>query len=290
MTYATIQTIEPIFTLLDFENVRGASAYYVVLIEEYPTPFERIKELSKTLLKKDITPNKLKKGREELLERGFIAQTILGSGPEMYIPVNPEVIWRENKPMLAGLFTTEQLEDRRKYINDLRDKYKKNFGPYGFTSRPDITLRYGKDWFFRTLISNVTETKKLAMMVGGLGSFMSPYSEYYERMLGGELKIQALFQNEDRKRIEKAQEMKQKYKDKIEIKFTPIKHGTSRRVLFDDRIAIDARKILSITKNDSEPSYIGTIYSQKDIVKYLITNFEEAWKRAGRDIMEYGAS
>lgn len=118
MTLTRIQAFEPIFTKLNFEHPRSAAAYYVCLIEDFPTNFQSIKEKARSIYYKEITPNKLQIGRRELLNNGFIAQVVLRDqmpepkkklkikgklekfGSEAYLPVSPLLAWDLNKDIL----------------------------------------------------------------------------------------------------------------------------------------------------------------------------------------------
>ena len=97
--YEIIRTFSPIFRGLNFENPRAAAVYYVNLIINFPTNLQSILNEAQTIYGNEINRQALYAGRQELLKKGIIARTYFTEDAdvdfdrEMYLPVNPEIIW-----------------------------------------------------------------------------------------------------------------------------------------------------------------------------------------------------
>ncbi len=83
-----------------------------------------------------------------------------------------------------------------------------------------------------------------------------------------------LFDDKNKEILEIARKAKEKYPEKIDFMYTLINHWTSRVAIYDN-MAIDIKKLLPT--NRKEPSYIGTIYLQKDCIECAKTNFYADW-------------
>ncbi len=282
----------------NFADPLSSAAYYVLLIENFPTSFSNI---CTKVNKFNIKPNRLVEGRNELLAKGFIAEidrvnvpSLCDFGREMYLPVNPSLIWQEYKERfnLSMVMEENEINNTEKKIGQLTLKYEQNFGETGLIAKNgSISVYYSGRWILFTLINNLKDTNKLDLMLSGLESFDLPFRRYYEKMLCRGLAIRVLFDpsrvNDKIRhnviRLRNLQCPKQEGRDTItpnlKIKKTPVESVSSRRVIHDN-FAIDGRKLLETAENNmNHPSYYsGTIYFDKDPIDYLTRNFESAWK------------
>lgn len=156
------------------------------------------------------------------------------------------------------------------------------------------------------------------MMLGALGSFDLPHIGYYKRMLTQGMTVRVLYDPNSNDQMLKAVRMlydanpadqmikseKLKYKEqkvitdqrlknikklqedypaRIRVRCTPVAHATSRRIIcYNDKepyLAIDARKVLSLDSRESS-YYIGTIYLQRELIKFIEENFITAWEHS----------
>jgi hypothetical protein len=296
MVVATISLFEHLLNKIGFKHAREAAVYYTLLVEMFPTKFDKIKEYQKPSF--GITPNKLRAGRDELLEKGLIAQVICaddldqGFDREAFLPANPPLVWDKWKSLLLDnkekksepkILTSEDIAIGETGIIKLNEQFEKKFRKYGVgTGRGSITIRYSGQWLLFTIINNIHHNKKLDLMLHGLGSFDSPLVNDYHDLLQSGLKLRALFDHLDKtkkSRLDAAIELCKLYPRNIDIRFSSITNATSRRVVLNN-MAIDSRKLLSA---DLEPMYIGTIYLQHNLIDYLSRNFESAWEN-GKNI------
>ena len=85
------------------------------------------------------------------------------------------------------------------------------------------------------------------MLLGTLGSFETPYIKYYEDMLKKGLKTKIICDptanKEVDRRINNIMILKEKYKENIDIRASPLSHGTSRLMIYDN-MAIDGKKLI----------------------------------------------
>ena len=99
--YEIIRTFSPIFRGLNFENPRAAAIYYVNLIINFPTSLQGILNEAQSIYGNEVNRQALHTGRQELLKNGFIGRTYFTEDAdvdfdrEMYLPVNPELIWKK---------------------------------------------------------------------------------------------------------------------------------------------------------------------------------------------------
>lgn len=303
--YPLIQSFSSIFSLLKFDNPKGAAAYYVLLnCIKYPCHFKDISKLLITLSDRDASKiGRLRAGRDELLNKGIIAKEIskgiitekiekvtkkiektgkidFGSTKrEEYLPICPLTIWRENKSGLDGLgFKDPEIETAEARVKNLTTSFHNNFYNNGLGIKSgSITILYTKDWILNKIIHVMQNSKVLSMMLSGLGTFEGTQRIFYETMLKRGLIIRAIFdRNENFKgRIEIIKKLRHDREDQFQIRFSPIKYATSRRITLEN-IAIDARKLLII--NAPTSYYIGTAYLEMEDVSYLRSLFESTWK------------
>ena len=296
-----INVFESIFRRLYFEYPRDAAAYYVSLVtSEFPSTLKSIS------LEASTTYPLLLRGRMELLEKGYVAkmlnlndETVPAKKGELYLPVNPVLIWEDLQIEQAHAFDEEEIKRRNKLVKEIGKSYTQNFKDYGLGSLgKNVTIYYSGRWFFYTLINNLNQNHHLDMMIGRLGSFREPYMTFYRRMFqeykGLKLRILYNFpiaratkedQDKMQKSLEALKRLKEEYPDNIDFMASQVPHATSRRLIFshgDGRpyMAVDARKLLSTERE--EPSYVGTIYFDDAAMSELKYNYEDAWNNTIR--------
>ena len=317
MTYYTIQSFEPIFSKLGFTHPRSSAAYYVILIQqEFPIEFEDIKNRAKDLYGYDITPNRLRQGRDELLKYGFIAQVISTDpitikekmfGREAYLPVNPSLVWELNKNKLVTesepktpLFLDSDMAEMHRRVDGLQSRFREKYKKNGLAiDKGSVTARYGKPWVLYTLINNSDENSVLSLMLSGLGSFSQDYVRFHIKMLELGARINVIYQTPENTGLDAVKSVQKEFPNKINIRFFSLDPVTSRRALIGDKLAIDGRKIVSdkanendaskkskskrknsklnLKTNEDDPSYIGTVYLEKKIINKLRKYFNYIW-------------
>jgi len=239
---------------------------------------------------------------------------------EPFLPVNPEIIWEENLDRLRAYWKQpEEMAFRSEKIKDLYKHYLKNFKKYGFgTERGSITTLYNGVWITHALLNNIKYNKKLDMMLGALGSFDLPHIEYYKKMLKQGMTVRVLYDPNSNdqmlkavrmlydanptdqmvkseklkykeqkaiteQRLKNIKKLQEDYPERIKVRCTPVTHATSRRIIcYNDKepyLAIDARKVLNLDSRESS-YYIGTIYLQKELIKFVEENFITAWEHS----------
>lgn len=283
-----IQGFSALFAHLSGEKLKsplGATAYYTLLIKNFPTNFKAITRDARKAMGEAINASKLKTGREELLERGFIAKVLPVHGNvdfnrEMYLPISPEFIWQDNVPGLIDVVSTEGIAQRFELIKALQDIYKSNFGKYGVKIEDGcITVFHSSQWLLYFLAHNVGYNKNISMLLGTLGSFQEPYIRYYKIMLKAGLNTRIICDQaakETIKGIKNINKLKKDYPNTIQIKATPIPYGTSRRMIYDN-LAVDGKKLMA---NEGDLSYISTIYAQEELIARMRNVFEAAFRES----------
>jgi hypothetical protein len=297
MTQELISIFESSFRRLYFENSTEAAAYYSLLVKDFPSTLKSMALNSKS------SYLRLVRGRSELLKRGYIAKIIdldeeiksEFKNRELYLPVNPALIWEELEIEQLRAFDEDEMKLKSQKIANFESDFQANFGKFGVgIAEGNISVHYGGLWFFYTLINNLKEDHRLKLMIGRLGSFRTPYIEFYKKMFekySGNVHLQMIYnfprsgmpgENENSsERLKNLDDLSANYPGKILYIPSKVPHATSRRIIFEHSdgkpyMAIDARKILPLTRVD--PSYTGTIYFQDDALRELKYNFEEAWK------------
>lgn len=279
-----INTYTYLFREYGFNRPSGAASYYALLIDKFPTPFAAIENEYINLFQDDARPFDVRQGKLELYEKGFVARVLFNDSKadlenEQLIPVHPKRIWEEMRPQISQNNPLLNIQVLDNQVDILTEKFRK-FGDLGiYIDNGSLTLMYGKRWFYEFLVNNLDGISNLYIMLSALGSFEEPHLEYYRKMLKNRsLKIQALYDEKALKdnKTETLNIFKllEDYSDQFFLKFTPITHVTSRRVL-SNKFAIDARKLLPDNRPDT--TYIGTIYLQKDVIQFLENNFKSSW-------------
>jgi hypothetical protein len=306
--YEIIRTFSPIFRGLNFENPRAAAIYYVNLIINFPTNLQNILNEAQTIYGNEINRQALYAGRQELLKNGIIARTYFTEDAdvnfdrEMYLPVNPEIIWDENRDKAKTYWKQpEEMDFRKIKIKRLYEYYLMNFKKYGLgTEKGSVTGLCNIHWFARVIINIYDFTMSIDSMINALELFMIPdYSEYYEKAFKRGMTQRMLYDMNIKRKMLKDEEPKFKeyvpvieqrrsrleklrrdYHEQINIRYTPIAYTTARQAICYNEegpyLAIDLRKLLSLDPK-ALPYYIGTFYLQKDLINHIKENFEAAW-------------
>ncbi|VVB64320.1 Uncharacterised protein [uncultured archaeon] len=322
--YEIIGTFSPIFRGLNCENPRAAAIYYVNLIINFPTNLQHILNEAQEIYKNEINRQSLQFGRQELLDKGLIARAYFTEDADIdfdrepFLPVSPEIIWGENLDKVKAYWSQpEDIAFRNRKMRDLHEYYLKKFKKYGLgTESGSITSLYNSVWITHTLINNIKYNKRLDLMLGSLGSFDTPNIEYYKKMLIKGMTVRvlydpnmndqirkslSLFEDEEslsngqkaiiEQRIKNIKNLQKDYSGRIELRYTAVTNVTSRRMICYDEsgpyLAIDARKILSLDSGGSS-NYIGTIYLQQELIKYICENFEAAWSHSVKPEESFG--
>lgn len=264
----------------------AATAYYTFLIKRFPTNFKAIYQEAKEVMGSNINQSKLRNGRRDLLELGFISQVLpvndesIDFNREMFLPISPELIWQDNVEKLNGIITPNGIEQRSALAKELQEIYEANFGKYGVRiEKGSVTVFHSSQWLLYYLASNIKNNTNIRMLLGTLGSFEEPYIKYYKNMLMAGLNTKIIcdpINKEVNRRVKNIMKLKKIYPQKIEIRATPISHGTSRRMIYDN-MAIDGKKLAGF---NSDLSYISTIYFQEHIVARMQNNFETAFQNS----------
>jgi hypothetical protein len=308
--YEMIRTFSPIFRGLKFENPRAASIYYVNLIINFPTNFQGILKQAQMIYGNEISRQALQSGRQELLENGIIARTYFTEDAdvdfdrEMYLPVNPEIIWEENLDK-AKLFwkRPEESDFRKSNVRDLHDYFIKNFKKYGLgTEKGSVSGLFNIRWMWRHGVNvyNYTSTKRVDAILNGLEQFMVPeYLDKFETLLRQGMKERIIYDMNTKRKMLKDEVLKFKeygpvieqrlnrykklyndYHDQIEIRYTPLAYTTTRQAIcYNDNgpyFACDFRNLLSLDSR-GPPYYMGTFYLQEDLIYHIKEGFDAAW-------------
>jgi predicted DNA-binding protein YlxM (UPF0122 family) len=281
-----IQGLTALFSRISqFKSPLGATAYYTLLLKGSPTSFKTISQDARDAMGTAINTNKLRTGRQDLLEHGFIAEVLpvhdeaIDLDREAFLPISPELIWQDNIKKLGEVISPEGIEHRHDLVKELYDIYKKNFGRYGIKIEDgSITVFHSSQWLLYHLGYNIQNNESIRMLLGTLGSFKEPYIKYYENMLTSQLITRIICDPvtpEANQGINNIMKLKEKYLDHIQLKATPVSYGTSRRMIYDN-MAIDGKKLLNF---NSDLSYISTVYLQQDIIDRMRANFDNAFQK-----------
>lgn len=283
-----IQYFSILFAQRRFRNPLGAAAYYILLIENFPTNFLKIKNEARKLIAGQFRSNQLYNGRKELLENGFIAKIMpittlkRDLGREPYLPISPQLVWRDNSIKLNEILSDIEIEHRLKNLKILQEKFIESFGSNGISiDRDNITIFHSSQWMLYHLVHNIQFNKKLSLTLGSLASFQHPYIEYYEDMLKHNIYTRLIYDSgelESKSRLDNILSLKEIYSNLIKVKSSPSFYGTSRKFIYEN-MAIDGKKIL-LKNNNTELSYLSTIYLDKEHIARLTQNFENAWENA----------
>ena len=223
---------------------------------------------------------------------------------EAYLPVNPEIIWKENQDKIMVYWKKpDEMAFRKAKVNELYEYYLKNFKKYGLgIEKGSISGLFNVHWMWRggVNIFNYNYTKKLDIMINNVEPLMTPDSlEYLEKALKRGMTERVLYDlNTKRKklkdedaeireygpvfeqRLHRYMKLYEDYHDQIEVRFTPVVYTTTRQTIYYNEagpyLASDYRRVLSLDPGEL-PYYMCTIYLQDELVNHIKENFEAAW-------------
>lgn len=273
----------------------GAAAYYVFYIKYFPTNFETILKVVKEEIPK-FSGSRLRLGRKQLLIDGEVAQILplidydtpsfkKTFGREMLLPADPKTIWDTYKSCLDKVFISmpEHISGLDAYFSNLSRAYNENFGPekmYENLGRcieeRSISVNYSAPWALNNLLSNAKDGSTVALMMSGTRTFEAVNKGYIERILEKGAIIDILLERKNQTQLNYIGYLIEAYDKNLRVRYTPSEsRGTYRISVLDDLFAFDARKILPQTRR--EPSYIGTLYFDKDCIADIKSNFDDMW-------------
>lgn len=277
------------------QTALGAAAYYIIYIKYFPTNFEKILKAVKGEIPK-FSGSRLRLGRRQLLIDGMIAQILplidyenpifkRMFGRELLLPADPKTIWETYKNRLDKVYmcTPEPVNGLDAYFNNLLRTYNEDFSPEKMYEKlgqcmegRSIPVNYSAPWVLCSLLSNAKEGSTVYMMMRGTRAFDAVHKSYYERILEKGANIDMLLGRRDQRQLNYIGYLKETYDKNFCVRYTPEENwGTPRIAVLDDLFALDARKMLPQTKR--EPSYIGTLYYDKDCIADIKNNFEDMW-------------
>jgi hypothetical protein len=177
----------------------------------------------------------------------------------------------------------ETLRDLGNYFKDLSETYNENFSPANMCEklgqcldRCSVPVNYSAPWILHNLLSNVRDGRTVYMMMSGTRAFDAVYNGYYESILKKGANIDMLLGRRDQRQLNYIGYLKENYENSLHVRYTPIENrGTHRTAILDDLFALDARKMLPQTLR--EPSYIGTLYFDRDCIVDIKNSFDDLW-------------
>jgi len=277
------------------QTALGAAGYYINYLKYFPTNFERILNV----IKRDIpgfSGSRLRLGRRQLLIDGLIAQMLplidyekpifkKEFGRELLLPADPKTIWEIHKNRLNQIYISrlEPVTGLDSYFNNLSQTYKEKFGPASMYEKlglcmeeRSIPVNYSAPWILYNLLSNTKDGSTVYMMMSGTRAFDAVHKGYYESILRKGANIDMLLGRRDQRQLNYIGDLKETYDKNLRVRYTPVENrGTYRIAILDTLFALDARKILPQTRR--EPSYIGTLYHDKDCIADIKNNFDDIW-------------
>lgn len=244
-----------------------------------------------------------------MLKNGFIGRTYFTEDAdvdfdrEMYLPVNPELIWEENRDKIKTYWKQpEEIAFRKTKVEELYKYYSKNFKKYGLgIEKGSVTGLFNIYWMWRggVNIFKYNYTKKLDIMTNNIEAFMIPdclddiekalKQGMTERLLydlntkRNILKDEAIMIGEYgpfEQRLNRYKKLYEDYRDQIEVRYTPVTYTTARQTIYHNEegpfLVSDYRRLLSLDPK-APPYYISSIYLQEDLINHIKENFEAAW-------------
>lgn len=280
------------------QTAQGAAAYYINYIKCFPTNFEQILKGVKGQLPK-FSGSRLRLGRKQLLIDGMIAQILplidydnpifkKMFGRELLLPLDPKTIWETYKNKLDTVYMSmpESLSGLDAYFRNLSRAYDTNFSSEKMHEKlgrcmeeRSIPLNYSAPWVLSQLLSNTKDDSTVCIMTRGTRAIDSVHRYYYERILEKGAKIDMLLGRRDQRQLDNFGYLMETYDKDLRVRYATEENGGTQRIaVLDDIFAIDARKMLPQTK--CEPSYIGTIYYDKDCIADIKNSFGDMWARS----------
>jgi hypothetical protein len=277
------------------QTALGAAAYYIIYIKYFPTNFEKILKVVKGEVPK-FSGSRLRLGRRQLLIDGMIAQILplidyekpsfkKAFGRELLLPADPKTIWETYKNRLDKVYMSmpEPVSGLDAYFSNLSRTYNEKFSPENMYEKlgqcmeeRSIPVNYSAPWVLHNLLSNAKDGSTVVLMMSGTRAFDAVHKGYYERILEKGANIDMLLGRRDQRQLNYIGYLKETYDKNLHVRYTSAENrGTYRIAILDDLFALDARKMLPQTKR--EPSYIGTLYYDKDCIIDIKNNFEDMW-------------
>jgi len=271
---------------MKIDRPREAAAYYVILVMDNPKEFSDFLRVAEELA--NITRRPLEGGRASLLKNGLIAEVLFTSeeeeekfGRESYLPVPPQIIWDDVKDDVKTVISEDTYNMIERHLEEMNKAYDENFQTYGIKIKRNgnVTLRYADKWIIYMMLKNCIEKKNhLYIQVGGERFLDEPFLKYLRKFIELESKVKLIV--DTKSGLDNAKKLLEKYGDKLEIKYFPEEtFGTMRNYIFGKELAINGIKILS-SKEDKEPTYIGTAYVDVENIEMLKEKFDGVWKLA----------
>jgi hypothetical protein len=272
----------------------GGAHYYILLINYFPTTFNEIVKKA-TDLAPGLPKADLINGKKQLLKEGVIGQILPTLDQdnqafrkrfkrETIFPVSPNILWDVYSNLMKekinlnlyndGLdqlytkcylekFDFEKIGDR---IHECRKVDNNNSGDC-------LTMYFSGMWMIYNLLENAGDLKTLLLMLSGKRSSIAGQKNIYERLADQGIKIKAIL--DERYQYPGSDKLSQS--PGIEVKYNQTyKQGTRRIVVADNLFALDGRKLLPFKRQD--PSYIGTMYFDRDSIDMMRNIFMNAWE------------
>jgi hypothetical protein len=271
-----------------------AAIYYITYVLSRPMALTRLGEEVRESVDKIVSNKRLENGREALIREGLLAQVLSAYegekefGGEAFLPADPEVLWEEKKGEMERKLDLERVKSMERGILQLSEGYRNNFGKYGVVlAGGKLSVLYSATWIVGLLLElskrNTEDT--LLWLSSGYRSFDEPLLSLHRKILERGMKLKLMLAT--KKNIERMKELKRRYGAQIDIRILPPgeAYATARRAICGNELALDARKILP--PSSPEPSYIGTIYLEKESIEILRRSFQQDWYYSAKGIEEF---
>jgi hypothetical protein len=206
-------------------------------------------------------------------------------GRELLLPADPMTIWEIYKEKLDKVYSSmpEPASGLEAYFNNLSQTYSRNFSPEKMHEKLgegmeecSIPVNYSAPWVLNNLLSNAKDGSTVVLKVSGTRAFDTVHKGYYESILKKGANIDMLLGSRDQRQLNYIGYLKEAYDKNLHVRYTPTENrGTHRIAILDDLFALDAGKMLPQTKK--EPSYIGTLYYDKNDVVDIKNSFKDLW-------------
>lgn len=277
------------------QTALGAAAYYIKYIKYFSTNFEQILKTVKEEVP-GFSGSRLRLGRRQLLIDGIVAQILplidyenplfkKTFGRELLLPADPRAIWEIHKSGLDKVYMCmqEPISGLDAYFNNLSREYDERFSPEKMheklglcTGERSIPVNYSAPWALYSLMSSAKKDCAVSIMISGTRAFDAVHKGCYESILEKGANIDMLLGRRDQRQLSYIGYLKETYDKSLRVRYTPAENrGTNRVAILDDLFALDASKMLPQTKR--EPSYIGTLYYDKNCISDIKNRFEDIW-------------
>jgi hypothetical protein len=270
-----------LFEMLRLGYPLEAATYYVVYTSTFPDirTFEGLHREARTLVE-GIKPGALRRGRDELVQQGFMARVLFSHeaeefGQEAYIPANPKLVWEAGEERLRGVLASDMFDTMRRAAEGLSKEYDDNFGEYGLSiEEGKITVYYSGVWVTFILLNLCRKSpRQVSITVRGSKSFIAPSLDYFRKCLDTGSKIRILLDHKGDP--EALKELTEEHPSDVEVSLASL-GPTHRTTLVDDVFALDSIRI--VTPQLSAPAYIGTAYLERADIERLARYYEAKWR------------